>query len=285
MMSPEDSADLAEPLPLSVNDRRRLQRLESRRMVVPIMILDAMLPRQTLRFASDDPKFRDMVDYCLKHQHQRKEEVGERDEQDDDNEESDYDARLHSGLVGMIGLNPHTGRPISRGVSVPVTRETVSIDEDSNENVVITLKATGHRRMEVQGKPWLHESGSFYLADVELVDDRTELLTDEQRAQVKELSKTLPKKLREWVECVIEAGATDQAGMEAYVRDLGPMPKNPTDRAFWVAALVNPLPSLRVCLEIRPAMLSCSNDLERMVLACQALQSSIDHLSGKRRLY
>jgi hypothetical protein len=73
--------------------------------------------------------------------------------------------------------------------------------------------------------------------------------------------------------------------MEAYVDDLGPMPKNPTDRAFWVAALINPLPALGVCLEIRPAMLSCSNDLDRMILASQALQSSIDHLSGKNRLF
>jgi hypothetical protein len=243
------------------------------------MILDAMLPRQTLQFASDDPKFRDMVEYCLTQQREEAEE-GDRDE--DDEEEIDGDGARHSGLVGMIGLNPHTGRPISRGVSVPVTRETVSIDEDER---VITLRATGHRRMEVQGKPWMHESGSFYLADVELVDDRMELLTDEQRGKVKSLSKTLPKKLREWVEWVIEAGATDQAGMEAYVRDLGPMPKKPTDRAFWVAALINPLPALGVCLEIRPAMLSCSNDLDRMVLACQALQSSIDHLSGKHRLY
>jgi hypothetical protein len=139
--------------------------------------------------------------------------------------------------------------------------------------------------MEVQGTPRLHESGSFYLADVELVEDRVELLTDEQRAKVRTLSRTLPGMLREWVGCVLEAGATDRAGMEEYVRGLGPMPKQPTDRAFWVAALINPLPTLGVCLEIRPAMLSCSNDLDRMVLACHALQSSIDHLSGKRRLW
>jgi len=41
----------------------------------------------------------------------------------------------------------------------------------------------------------------------------------------------------------------------------------------------------RVCLEIRPAMLSCKNDHERMILATTALQSSIDHVSGKNKMF
>jgi hypothetical protein len=284
MMSPEDSADRAEPLPLSVHDVKRLRQLQSRRMVIPILIVDSILPRQSLHFKSDDPKFRDMVEYCLRQAKDSGMSNNENYEDDDGSDDSDgADASMlqPSGLVGMIGLNPHTGRPVSRGVCVAVNPNTVSIDKRS-----ILLRAMGRQRLEVQGQAWLHESGSFYMADVELVDGRVEAaLTDEQRHEVKRLSKALPAKLREWVGWVLKAGATDRAGMEAYVNDLGPMPKNPTGRAFWVAALINPLPALGVCLEIRPAMLSCSNDLDRMILASQALQSSIDHLSGKNRLF
>ena len=56
-------------------------------------------------------------------------------------------------------------------------------------------------------------------------------------------------------------------------------------RSIWVAALINPLPALGVCLEVRPAMLACKNDFDRMTLATISIQSSIDHLSGKRRLF
>lgn len=55
---------------------------------------------------------------------------------------------------------------------------------------------------------------------------------------------------------------------------------NLTERALWVAALLNPTQPYRkpACLDIRPAMLACTNDYDRTVLAVQALQSSIDHM-------
>jgi hypothetical protein len=89
------------------------------------------------------------------------------------------------------------------------------------------------------------------------------------------------------VQCVIKAEATDAEGMKSRMDDLGVMPDEDdmTERALWTAALINPLPALGVCLEIRPAMLSCGNDYDRMVLVCQALQSSMDHLTGKQRLF
>ena len=71
--------------------------------------------------------------------------------------------------------------------------------------------------------------------------------------------------------------------------ELGPLPSEWKEQAMWVAALLNPTSSdteeERVCLEIRPAMLSCHNDHDRMMLAATALQSSIDHLTGERKLF
>ena len=63
------------------------------------------------------------------------------------------------------------------------------------------------------------------------------------------------------------------------------MPEELGARAIWIAALVNPLPALDVCVEVRPAMLACKNDFDRINLAVAAIQGSIDHLSGKRRLF
>lgn len=63
------------------------------------------------------------------------------------------------------------------------------------------------------------------------------------------------------------------------------MPDELGDRAIWVASLVNPLPALGVCLEVRPAMLACKNDYDRIMLATAAIQASIDHMTGKKKLF
>lgn len=56
------------------------------------------------------------------------------------------------------------------------------------------------------------------------------------------------------------------------------MPEGIGARAIWIASLVNPLPTLGVCMEIRPAMLACKNDYDRITLATVAIRSSIDNL-------
>jgi hypothetical protein len=255
-LSADDSAEAAEPLPLTQEDLHRLSELKSRNLQMPIMILDAMLPLQTLTFQSSDPKFNRLVSYCL-------EEVS-------------------GSEMGMLGMNPHTGQPLSFGVTLKLKGENIQIGTDS-----ITMTVTADRRMEVQGEPWLDESESFYLADIEIVEGREESMSEDHRKEAERLSKTIPDSVKEWVQCVLKAEATDAAGMKSRIADLGVMPDEHamTDRAFWTAALLNPLPALGVCLEIRPAILSCGNDYDRMVLVCQALQSSMDHLSGKQRLF
>lgn len=85
------SRDDLEYLPLSSSDLSRLTQMRERHTTLPIMILDAMLPGQVLEFGSSDPKFVTL----LKH-------VFESEE----------------GEIGMIGINPHTGRPLNLGVSV-----------------------------------------------------------------------------------------------------------------------------------------------------------------------
>jgi hypothetical protein len=255
-LSTDDSAEAAEPLPLTQEDLHRMSDLKSRNLQMPIMILDAMLPLQTLTFQSSDPKFNRLVTYCLE--------------------------EVPGTEMGMLGMNPHTGQPLSFGVTMKLKEENIKIDTDS-----VTITVTAERRMEVQGEPWLDESESFYLADIEIVEDREESMSGEQRKEAERLSKTIPDSVKEWVQCVLKAEAADDAGMKSRMADLGAMPDEDdmTERALWTAALINPLPSLGVCLEIRPAMLACGNDYDRMVLVCQALQSSMDHLSGKQRLF
>ena len=129
----------------------------------------------------------------------------------------------------------------------------------------------------------MDDSQSFYLADIEIVEQNQEPPLDlELQQEAHRLSKQLPGLVHEWMRLV----QNTLGDMSHYASR--PMPHDLTGRAMWVASLLNPsLPqrSQNVCLEIRPAMLACNNDFDRIRLAVLALQGSIDHLSGKKRLF
>ena len=255
----EDSAERASPLNLSASDWQRLTRLQTCRVQMPILIVgEAVLPKQQLTFESHDAKFHKLFDYCLE-----------------------------SGCkLGILGLNPHTGRPLNRGVTVDLAASPAVVNPITQS---VRVAVTGQERFEVQGEPWLdEETQSFYMAQVEMVEDRYEHLTAQQQADAETLAETLPALMQEWTRWVIKAKKTDKQELQRQLKAVGPdMPVDLTQRALWVAAMLNPVPALgdQVCLEIRPAMLAASNDYDRTVLAVQAVQSSIDHLSGEHRLF
>jgi hypothetical protein len=173
-----------------------------------------------------------------------------------------------------------------------LTESKVTLDSQGLWSITVQAR----RRFEVQGEPWMDESQSFYLAQVEIVDDRQEPLLDhhhrhglQQQQQVEELSNQIPSLVQEWLGLVLSTGMSNVHDMMGAMKEMGEMPLDATGRAMWVARLVNPVTSTffprRVCLEVRPAMLACTNDCHRMTLAVAALQGSIDHLSGKKRLF
>ena len=96
-----DTSDGSHDSFLSASDRTRLAEMRSRHVTMPIMILDVMLPKQRLEFGSPDSKFHRLIEAVL--------------------------AAEHSEL-GMIGMNPHTGRPLNMGVTLKVAPDDVSVD-------------------------------------------------------------------------------------------------------------------------------------------------------------
>jgi hypothetical protein len=143
----------------------------------------------------------------------------------------------------------------------------------------------GQRRFHIVGEPWMDATQSFYLADVEIVDNRFEIMPQNLEEEAYEINQKIPALVDEWVDWVVKTGQAKPADMNKRFKEIGPMPEPLQERANWVGALVNPIRPLGVCVEIRPAMLACRNDHDRLVLASTALRSSIDHLSGKRKLF
>lgn len=83
------SRDDLEYLPLSSSDLSRLTLMRERHTTLPIVISEAMLPGQVLEMGSADPKFIQLLQQVLSSK---------------------------TGEFGMIGINPHTGRPLNIGV-------------------------------------------------------------------------------------------------------------------------------------------------------------------------
>jgi len=75
--------------------------------------------------------------------------------------------------------------------------------------------------------------------------------------------------------------------IDTLLKQLGSIPPEyePTERALWVGALINPLPSMGVATEIRPALLVSKRAEERVQVALDAILKSIRHMDGSARMW
>lgn len=119
---------------------------------------------------------------------------------------------------------------------------------------------------------------SFYIGQVQILDHHQEILPTELQERVGHLHSKIPDLVNKWVQLLIQYEKLSPAGVTTILKQIGPMPTHPCERAMWVGALVNPTIPLGLCQEIRPAMLTCENDYDRLVLATVALRSCVDQL-------
>mmetsp|Transcript_9757 Transcript_9757/g.14310 ORF Transcript_9757/g.14310 Transcript_9757/m.14310 type:complete len:286 (-) Transcript_9757:2321-3178(-) len=244
--------DELEPLSLSANDLERITRLRSLRKTIPVMILDPMLPGQKLEFSVKDKRFRVLASRL-------KEEP----------------------VLGMLGFDPATNEPLKVGVTLKINN--LNIDEKS-----CTISIEGHEQFQVESDLYFDDDDteSYYVADIEMVEQTPEVdLTPQHMAEAKSLHDEIPDLVQDWIQLLYKTGHATPESMKPRLPAPGIMPSEIRDRSIWVGALINPLPGLGVCLEIRPSMLLCRTDLERVRLAHASLKSSIDHLSGKQKLF
>jgi hypothetical protein len=75
--------------------------------------------------------------------------------------------------------------------------------------------------------------------------------------------------------------------IDELLEDLGEIPPEdePSERALWVGALINPLPAMGVAMEIRPALLTATTAERRVDIACDAILKSIRHMEGTQRMW
>eukprot|EP00545_Synedropsis_sp_CCMP1620_P001080 CAMPEP_0119005600 /NCGR_PEP_ID=MMETSP1176-20130426/1822_1 /TAXON_ID=265551 /ORGANISM="Synedropsis recta cf, Strain CCMP1620" /LENGTH=293 /DNA_ID=CAMNT_0006957431 /DNA_START=18 /DNA_END=896 /DNA_ORIENTATION=+ len=207
---------------------------------LPLVVLDAMLPRQVLKINVNNAVFMDLVKNRVE-------------------EESPF-----FGMLGMARLKTGEQVHLRDGVVVDIIGKP-KVDEDGLQ---IELRAGKRFRIgEVQDAPqgWTEASIEYIEDD----DDEEESATNEldrislARAMAK--ARKIDDLVEEWI-ALARPKERAPGQIDAILSDLGeiPMLTSPTDRAFWVGALVNPIPAMGVALEIRPALLTAKTAEDRI---------------------
>ncbi|CAE7797332.1 unnamed protein product, partial [Symbiodinium sp. CCMP2456] len=208
----------------------------------------------------------------------------------------------HGLQTALCAMSP---RPRRRGVGIALVQELqVLVEEEQDIGVIgmvrsrfgtsparhgvsATLKQVNFNQWELKALRHFKVLGPAE-HDGDITRAKVEWVNDETSEEDVKLAETLVPLVDEWTATLMEMGKERYDGqLSDILKDLGDMPeaKAPGELAIWVAALVNPIPALGVAYEIRPAVLSASSVRERLEVAIEGIRGSIDHISGKRKLF
>jgi len=106
----------------------------------------------------------------------------------------------------------------------------------------------------------------FKVSEVKFVSDVP--CSEEDFNELKERSNSL---VDEWLPFVRRR----ERNIDQIIRSLGAKPNEPEAFSFWIAAAINPLPSINLCRNIRDEALSFQNSLDRLRLCNETIEQSI----------
>jgi Lon protease-like protein len=274
-MRPLQSSSSSDGAATSNNDEfmasllTRVRQVNDRETKLPLVVLDSMLPRQVLKISVSNPLFMDLVRTRIKQE---------------------------TPWFGMLGL-----ARVATGESV-LMKSGVQVDIVGKPAVVyggLQLELRGSRRFRIVGEVETSSAG-WTEGRVEFQSDGDgtssaslngigEMLTPSDAFTEIELAKTRTKArpleslVKQWIQ-LARTKERHPGQIDQLLVDLGSMPDSqdqPTNVAFWVGALINPIPAMGVALEIRPALLTATTAEERIDIALIGIQRSIRHMQGE----
>lgn len=263
----------------------RFKQVAERESRLPLVVLDSMLPRQVLEIRVNNALLVELIKDCMAR-------------------ESPY-----VGMLGIARLASGERVHLSRGVEVEIVKEKLSFPDDNQGVVEMALRATGRRFQIEEGSiRTVGGENGYTEAKVQFLDSAEELeqevkarddITDDYdrmspaRAIMKAKEFTDPNKdmpnsmslVDRWIE-LARMNERSPGQIDAILKDLGEIPPadQPSERAFWVGALINPLPGMGVALEIRPALLTARKAEQRVEVALHGMLKSIKYMDGSARL-
>jgi Lon protease-like protein len=289
MMMDEDAAADAADDDFMRSLNARVQQVQQQETRLPIVTIDTILPRQVIKLEiANDPTFQQLIESLIRQE------------------------RPVMGMVGKVRLAP-TGEmtPLQNGCEVEIIGNPQIITDGSNANLLqddndisvvrVTLRATRRFRMldEFYQAPqgWAEAKVQYLDSAQEQADEELEspqgamavYRAIEVAQQFTTPNMNMPGGMSlvdRWIE-LARMNERAPGQIDELLLDLGPIPPEdePSERAFWVAALINPLPGMGVAMEIRPLLLMARSAEERVGIALKGILESIKHMDGSAPLF
>jgi len=249
----------------------RITEVSSNENLLPLILLDSMLPRQVLTLSVADPVVLKLVRTLLA-------------------KESPY-----LGMMGLAKLKTGETVHMKNGVEVEIVK-TRAIQEEGKTMVELELKAGRRIRiLDSDGAIKNAEEGGWTEARVEFLSSKEEEeaeialnANDDPLSVARAIMKgrDITDLVPQWIE-LARKNERQPNQIDTLLQDLGDIPTRfePSERAFWIGALINPLPAMGVALEIRPGLLTAKTSEERIDIALEGIQRSIAHMDGSARLF
>lgn len=255
--------------------RSRVDEVQDSSTKLPLVVLDSMLPLQVLKIEVKNPLLKILVAHRI------------------ENETPTF------GMIGMARLSTGESVHLTNGVEVELKGMPEFLSEQEGGGVRLTLKGT--RRFSIQGEIANAEQGwtearvkflnSEDEADAQIKgEDRMAVARAMMQArQLTNPNMNMPDQMslvESWIKLAKE-NERSPGQIDTLLEELGDIPsaEEPTERAFWIGALINPIPAMGVALEVRPSLLMAETAEERIKVASAGILKSIRHMDGSDRLF
>ena len=279
----------------------RLKEVKEKESKLPLVVLDSMLPRQVLELEVNNALLIELVRDCITREKPYIGMLGL--------------ARLQTGET--IHLTKGVEVIIVEDKLQSIAPSVKGKNKEGGGGIKMTFKATGRRfeiekeqgSVETAGGGWTEAKVQFLDSQQEEEDEinnyRSNGADDEngnrndendeynRMAVARAITKSneltnpnmnMPNNLSlvdRWIELAKEKERTP-GQIDTLLKELGKIPPThqPTERAFWIGALINPLPAMGVALEIRPALLTAKKAEQRVEIALNGIHRSIKYMDG-----
>ena len=255
----------AESDPLLIALRNRQEEIESASAKLPLIILDSMLPRQVLDIQLSHQTLKNLIKHRT--------------------------IETEQATLGMLGMIRTTQGfvPLTNGVEVEIVEcdqaKRIPGDTTGSSDKAWDVTLVAKRRFRLKGQVnktdggWTESQVEYLDSDIE--EELQQKESERQEGQdplslAKAISKSrqftqpnanIPNNLSivdRWIE-LARQNERHPNQIDKLLGQLGKIPPEhkPSERAFWIGALINPLPALGVAMEVRPSLLMAKTAEER----------------------
>lgn len=222
--------------------RHRVQ--ESRKL--PLIFRESLLPRQRMGMTVKNGIILDLVRHRLENE---------------------------TPTFGMLSVQP-SGDAMLHGVEVEILSWSIN-----KWKTGVRLEVKAGKRFQLIGSieeskhGWCQAPVQFLNSQVQ---EQKETHTNLAEARKLAAQFTDPKNhlINKWLSLARDQERFDSQ-LNQLLSDLGPIPVDPSERAFWVGALINPTPKIHLAFEIRQQLLKATTARERVQISLDALLCSI----------